>query len=114
MTPEIVKLLAAMAMIESSSGAFRINEAEKAYGMYQCRAGALHDVNRRYNTAYTLRDVLLDDEVATFVVLAYGLMHGARTPEQYARIWNGGPKGYRIPATLDYWERCRNLMEDMK
>lgn len=114
MTSEILRLLMAMAMIESKSGTERLNKEENAYGLYHCRSGALHDVNARYNTAITLQDVMFDDDVAAFVVLAYGKMYGASTPEQYARIWNGGPKGHRIPATLDYWERCRNLMEDMK
>ncbi len=114
MIPEIVRLLAAMAMIESESGARRFNPDELAYGLYHCRKAALKDVNSRYGTHFTLRQLLTDDASSAFVVLAYGRMYGAETPEQYARIWNGGPKGMNKYVTLKYWEQCRNLMEDMK
>lgn len=37
-----------------------------------------------------------------------------RTPtaEVYARIWNGGPKGWRKSSTLAYWRKVRAAMED--
>jgi hypothetical protein len=113
-TSEILRLLAAMAMIESESGAKRFNADEQAFGLYHCREGALHDVNERYGTRISLNQLLTDDPTAAFVVLAYGRMYGARRPEHYARIWNGGPEGLKKHSTLQYWERCRNLMEDMK
>jgi len=30
------------------------------------------------------------------------------TVEDYARIWNGGPNGYKRKATVKYWEKLKN------
>lgn len=32
------------------------------------------------------------------------------TVEVYARIWNGGPEGWRKSSTLAYWRRVRNAL----
>ena len=32
------------------------------------------------------------------------------TDEDRARIWNGGPNGYKKRATLKYWEKVRKVM----
>ena len=34
------------------------------------------------------------------------------TWEDYARIWNGGPNGYKIQATVKYWNKVKKELED--
>jgi len=34
------------------------------------------------------------------------------TIEDYARIWNGGPNGYKIQATVKYWNKVKKELED--
>ena len=34
------------------------------------------------------------------------------TNEVYARLWNGGPTGWRKEATLPYWEAVRNVIAE--
>jgi len=33
------------------------------------------------------------------------------TMEDIARIWNGGPNGYKKPSTVKYWNRIQSRME---
>jgi len=33
------------------------------------------------------------------------------TDEVYARIWNGGPSGWRKDSTLEYWGRVQAFLE---
>tara|TARA_R110000824_G_scaffold146414_7_gene315229 strand:- start:1573 stop:1995 length:423 start_codon:yes stop_codon:yes gene_type:complete len=34
------------------------------------------------------------------------------TWEDYARIWNGGPNGYKKQATLKYWGKLKKALEE--
>ena len=36
------------------------------------------------------------------------------TDEVYARIWNGGPSGWRKDSTLEYWERVQAFLEPVE
>jgi hypothetical protein len=41
-----------------------------------------------------------------------GARYGAKTPEQFARIWNGGPSGASKKATLAYWSKVKANLEN--
>ena len=34
------------------------------------------------------------------------------TNEVYARLWNGGPTGWRKESTADYWDRVREALSE--
>ena len=106
-------LVAALQLVESQNRPDAINHKEQAYGILQIRQPALDDVNRQWGTHYRLQDFLGHPAGTALSVLAfwtYGNLYNARTPEQYARIWNGGPKGARKHKTLRYWGTVRRHM----
>jgi hypothetical protein len=46
------------------------------------------------------------------IFLAYMQRYGkGKTIEQQARIWNGGPKGYKKSATIKYWGKTKGYLE---
>lgn len=100
--------LDAIAAVETNGNDAAINFAEDAHGRYQIRAAALADANRILCTDYTLADCH-DPAVAARIVRAYLGHYGANlsapTPTALARIWNGGPNGYKRDATRGYAER---------
>lgn len=102
------RFLAALAAVESGGDDDAVNEREDAHGRYQIRAAALADANRILCTSYTLADCH-DPAVAARIVRAYlghyGAALSAPTPTALARIWNGGPNGYKRDATRGYAER---------
>lgn len=102
------RFLAALAAVESGGDDAAVNEREDAHGRYQIRASALADANRILCTDYTLADCH-DPAVAARIVRAYlghyGAALSAPTPTALARIWNGGPNGYKRDATRGYAER---------
>lgn len=102
------RFLAALAAVESGGNDAAVNAREDAHGRYQIRAGALADANRILCTDYTLADCH-DPAVAARIVRAYlghyGAALSAPTPTALARIWNGGPNGYKRDATRGYAER---------
>ena len=104
-------LLAAVAMVESGDNPAAVNRAEGAYGILQVRQCALDDVNEHYGLGLRMVDVRVSRDTSRLVFILYVRRWGAETPEQAARIWNGGPRGMEKTATLEYWERVRALME---
>ena len=104
-------LLAAVAMVESGDNPAAVNRAEGAYGILQVRQCALDDVNEHYGLGLRMVDVRVSRDTSRLVFILYVRRWGAETPEQAARIWNGGPKGMEKAAPLDYWSRVRALME---
>jgi len=101
-----VVLVAATIPQESQGNAWAYNAQEKAYGILQIRQPALTDINRHYKTNYKLEDFLGPGGVSLskWAFRAYGEIYGAKTPEEFARIWNGGPNGMKKAATLRYWK----------
>lgn len=87
----------------------------RAVGPLQTHAAVVHDVNRIYGTNYTLadrRDPAMSRTMAAMYLTYYGEQYQrttgrAPTAEVYARIWNGGPTGYKKKATLKYWKKVQ-------
>jgi hypothetical protein len=44
----------------------------------------------------------------------YGQMHGAKTAEQFARCWNGGPAGPWKASTRGYWKRVAKALKQRR
>ena len=110
--------LRALATVESRGNDAAVNAREDAHGRFQIRAAYLADANEYAGTAYTLADCH-DPAIARAVVCAYLTRYGnalARTgrlvtARDLARIHNGGPKGWKKSATLDYAERFEAALE---
>ena len=109
------QLIAALIAVESGGAALEIGDGGRAYGCLQIHAGVVKDVNRVFKRNFRHKDAF-DPAKAQEICRLY-LIHYA-TPlcvgksdeevaEICARIWNGGPRGYRKQSTLKYWKKVR-------
>ena len=104
-------LLVALHSVESSNGKTSLNSL-------QIREICITDVNRIYGTSYTMHDAYdkrTSEEIALLYLTYWGKEYTRNTGkipsyEQYARIWNGGPKGWKKASTLDYWKKVHKLV----
>jgi len=92
-----------------------VGDNGNAKGIFQIWPSVIQDVNRVYKTSYT-HDDMFDPKKATDVAKKYLTYYGKvykrntgkePTPEIYARMWNGGPKGYKKSATDKYWSKVQ-------
>lgn len=81
-----------------------------AYGPMQIRQPVVTDVNNNFGTSYTALDMLGNRTLSIWCFHAYMDIYARPdrlgrtvTDQDRARIWNGGPNGYKIAATLGYW-----------
>ena len=65
---------------------------------------AVVDVNKAYGTRYTFRD-MRNRQKAMDVFVKYANRWHAQTPEEIARIHNGGPDGMHKRQTKAYWRK---------
>jgi len=98
-------------------GDFDSHDVPQAAGILQIHKICVRDVNRIYDTTYTSQDrfsVEKSINICKLYLLHYGnenrLGHKP-TPEDLARIWNGGPNGWKKKSTLPYWEKCKTEIE---
>ena len=108
----MLKLFIAVCLVESGNDPDAVNQKEQAYGVAQIRQCCVDDLNRHYRTDFKLHD-FTDPRLSAWAFHHYGLMYGAKTPEEFARIWNGGPDGAEQNCTLEYWERVKRRIEDV-
>ena len=92
--------------------------ANRAYGCLQVRKPCLDDVNRIYRTKYQVKDCIGNRELSVWICKAYLAIYAKEsrlgrvpTAEDCARIWNGGPDGWKKESTLGYWEKVKKLLE---
>ena len=111
-------LLRAITYVESRGDNSAIGDGGLAYGSLQIHRGVVLDVNRVYGTNYTHRDAF-DRAAAVDLFHKYLAIYAVErrlgrvpTREDKARIWNGGPNGYRKDATVGYWQKVRRALEE--
>jgi len=117
-----VVLLAALIQVESG-GVPQIGDQHlknKAYGVLQVRQPCLDDVNEMHNMSLTLEDCHGSESISRWVCVNYLTRWGEHyskttdkepTMEVLARIWVGGPSGYRRQSTEKYWEKVKKELE---
>ncbi|HPM74148.1 MAG TPA: transglycosylase SLT domain-containing protein [Saccharofermentans sp.] len=104
--------------VESKGNPKAIGDGGKAFGALQIHKICIDDVNRVYGTSFVHEDafdVEKAKEICRLYLSHYG-KHYERTEkktltyEVLARIWNGGPKGYKKEATTSYWFKVVDAM----
>ena len=119
-TLSLLRLLSAIAVVESNSTDSKVGDHGDAIGRYQIHSSVVVDVNRHYGTSYNWVQ-MTDPVVAEWVAILYlriytypylvvddGSLYGTlrnATLEDAARIWNGGPDGWKEKATEKYWTK---------
>ena len=118
------RLWQAICHVESRGNPTAYNPKERAAGIAQIRPVCLKDVNRiarlrglkeRFSSA-DRNDPDTARRMWNLYLDHYGDAYARRTgraptAEVYARIWNGGPQGWRKGSTRGYWQRVRTALQ---
>jgi hypothetical protein len=114
----IAKLIPALITVESNGDDSAIGDNGKALGCLQIWLCVVVDVNDKYGTSYTHKESFYRNnacEISTLYLTRWG-KHFQKTyeqlpsTEQLARIWNGGPYGYKKTATVKYWNKVQQQL----
>jgi hypothetical protein len=116
-------LLAALMAVESGGNPFAVGDGGKAVGCLQIHASVVADVNRiagPKTAPYTLADRLEVEKSKQMCVIYLSYyatekrIGRAVTDQDRARIWNGGPLGYKKSATEVYWAKVKRELGKLK
>jgi hypothetical protein len=109
----------ALIMQESGGNNLAIGDNGAAHGPLQIHRCCVDDVNK-YRKAqgwkqYKFPSDCYDRKKAESILATYLHLYANKerlgrepTVEDYARIWNGGPNGYKRKATVKYWVKLKN------
>jgi hypothetical protein len=117
-------LWSAIVAVESGGDPAAYNAGSGAAGVAQIRPVCLEDCNRiarlrKIDIQFTPAD-RQSPERARAMWSLYLSYYGEQyeqatgrppTNEVYARIWNGGPTGWRKDSTIEYWSRVREILQ---
>ena len=96
----------AILMVESGGNDSAVGDGGLSRGPYQCGRAAWKDsgVDWDYDTHVWNR------ARCEYVMFLYWERWGAKTDEERARIWNGGPRGMSKESTLPYWRKVQQYL----
>ena len=120
MTTCLIVLISALRAVESANGA----DPSCGGNELQITRICVQDANRiaalsgsavQWTWADRL-DIHRSEELAVVYLSYWGAVYTRRTgriptAETYARIWNGGPDGWRKPTTAAYWRKAKEKFE---
>jgi len=111
------RLLDALVKVESNGNASAVGDNGKAYGCLQIWSVVVQDVNEVSRVKYTHADAF-DPAKARAICRAYLARYATAkrlgrepTDEDFARIWNGGPNGWRKNSTIKYWHKVAAVLK---
>lgn len=109
-------LLSSIMYVESSYDDSAYNAYEDAVGCLQIRKCMVNDVNRILKRQGKTKQYAYIDRwdrlrsIEMFEI--YRRYYGLTSAEEIARCWNGGPRGKDNPATVGYWNKVKNKIEE--
>lgn len=116
-TPADLPLIQALIQVESGGDDFAVGDKHlkhKAYGCLQIRKPCVDDVNLATGEAYTAEMMRGNRELSIKIFREYMKLYATEkligrpvTDQDRARIWNGGPTGYKRASTLPYWNKVK-------
>jgi hypothetical protein len=106
----LLAVITALIAIESGGNPLAVGDHGEARGVLQIHQCVIADVNRFAHTRYTWDDAW--DEGKSVAICVLYVRHYATpqrlghapTAEDVARVWNGGPDGWKKPSTRRYWQ----------
>lgn len=109
------ELLDAIRKVESQNGKY-LTGKNKEFGPYQMKNIVIDDVNRILcKNIYEYKDAMNEEksrEICRFYIDYWAGKAGLRgNIEAMARIWNGGPKGYKKESTIKYWNKIKEALD---
>lgn len=110
------KLIDAICKVESNNGMYDVGDNGKAIGCLQIWKTVVDDVNKYSKVKYTYADRY--NKVKSYEIFKLYIGHYATkkrlgrkpTNEDMARIWNGGPNGYKKTSTIKYWNKVKKYI----
>lgn len=92
----------------------------RAVGCLQIHEGILIDLKNMCNKTYNMEDMksfVLSIQACREWLELWGKKYQKKVGkeadyEQLARMWNGGPNGYKKDATLKYWQGVKSKIRD--
>lgn len=115
-----IHLLLAIERVESGGLTTAISKSG-AVGCLQIKPIVIDDVNRiTGGVNFTLQDAFSRERSAEiFMIYTTYYAHPSRigrnpTAEDVARIWNGGPNGWKKSSTKAYWNRVRAEIDKLQ
>lgn len=121
--PPPTKLIGALIYAESLYSGYEEAVGDKclknkAYGCLQIRKPCVDDVNKACGTKYKAEDCLGNRELSFWIFERYMELYATKarigrdpTDQDRARIWNGGPNGWKKKSTLEYWKKVKKALE---
>ncbi len=111
----IASLITVLIQVESGGDDRAVGDKhlkQKAYGCLQIRQPVCDDYNDHHGTAYRAEQMRGNRELSVKVCRWYLEYYGARlgraaTEQDCARIWNGGPNGWKRQSTRGYWKKVQ-------
>lgn len=117
-------LITAMIQVESGGDDWAIGDTHlenKAYGPLQIRKPCVDDVNKAFDTNYEACDCLGNRALSVWICRRYMEIYATETrlgrkpeSEDLARIWNGGPNGWKRKSTEKYWQKVKKELEKLE
>ena len=109
----------ALIMTESMNDDSAVGDNGKAYGALQIHAKTVTDINKLQRLSLTHNDMFKRNCAiySCYIYLAYWgknytLETGKKPSYQtLARIWNGGPEGYKNSKTKKYWKKVKTHLK---
>lgn len=113
-------LVEALIQVESGGNDKAIGDLhliDKAYGCLQIRKPVCTDVNKALKTSYKAQDMLGNRSLSIQIFNAYMDLYATSkalgrpvTDQDRARIWNGGPSGWKRTSTKVYWDKVQKAL----
>lgn len=111
------RLIDALVQVESNGNPRAVGDNGKALGCLQIWQCVIDDVNQVSRVKYTHADAF-DPAKARAICRAYLAHYGTAkrlgrqpTDEDFARIWNGGPAGWKKQSTKSYWKKVAAVLK---
>jgi hypothetical protein len=116
------RLIAALIQVESKGNDRAhgdLHMKQQAYGPLQIRQPVCDDINRRFGTNHHAEDCLGNRALSVELCKQYLSMYATEkrlgrevTDEDRARIWNGGPQGFKKSSTEKYWDKVQAVLKE--
>lgn len=113
-------LLIAMIIVESGGNKDAVGDDGKSFGCLQMTKAYVEDAAKHADEGWTHKDAF-DIKTAFKIFNAYIDKYATKdrigrviTPEDIARIHNGGPNGWKKKSTEKYWEKVKEVMKANK
>jgi hypothetical protein len=105
------RLFDAIVQVESRGNPDAVGDEGNAHGLVQSWRPAWREGRKELGVHWNYATGVRDPRKCIRIFYAYTSLYGARTDQQRARIWNGGPCGDRDRSTLSYWFKVRRPMK---